>query len=144
MKRKWIAWLLMLCCTLCFFACNKEEKTTTTEIVACVEATEENMVAIKVTSVGEVFLLEVMNELQAKGELSFEVDATKMVTSINGKENPADWSACWMLYTSDADFSNETYGTYDYEGVTYKSALFGAAQMPVMDGGYYIWVYKAF
>ena len=80
------------------------------------------MVAIKVTSVGEVFLLDVMNELQAKGELSFEVDATKMVTSINGKENPADWSACWMLYTSDADFSNETYGTYDVS-VTFTQPL---------------------
>ena len=143
MKRKWMVWFLTLCCAFCFFACNKEENTSNA-IVSTVEATEENRVVIKVVSADGAFLLDVMRALQSQEEMTFTADATNMITSINGKENPANWSACWMLYTSDTDFSNEAYGTCVYKDVTYKSAVLGAESLPVINGGYYIWVYTSF
>ena len=54
-------------------------------------------------------LLDYMNMLKADGKLLFET-SNGMVKSINGIENPADWSKCWMLYTNDAELSNEAWG----------------------------------
>ena len=47
-------------------------------------------------------LLEYMQSLKEDGEFEFEI-VSGMITSINGIENPADWSSCWMLYTNDTE-----------------------------------------
>ena len=67
-----------------------------------------------------------------------------MVSSVEGKENAADGSACWMLYTSDAEMSNKEWGTITYEGNTYGSAILGAESLQVSAGQYYVWSYDAF
>ena len=67
-----------------------------------------------------------------------------MITSINGKANPADWSYCWMVYTSDTSMANTEYGTYEYEGQILGSAVLGAEALPAADGGIYVWVYQKF
>ena len=86
-------------------------------------------------------LMDVMAYLQEEKELSFKV-VDGMVTEINGTENAADWSACWMLYTSDTEMSNTAWGTCEYEGQNFGSAILGAEILPVIDGGVYIWVYQ--
>ena len=88
-------------------------------------------------------LIEVMEYLQEENALVFEVSGG-MVTSINGKANAADWSASWMLYTSDTEMSNTAWGTYEYEGRTLGSAIVGAEALPVADGEVYIWSYQGF
>ena len=150
MKRKsLLICLLAMCCTLFSFfatACTKTKEGPAMEsIVASVEFTDENTVAIRVSDVYDnTFLLTVMQTLQMHEKLTFTKDSTNMVTGINGKQNPADWSACWMLYTSDTDFASEQFGSCIYDGVEYDSAIFGAAQMPVVNGGLYIWKYTSF
>ena len=88
-------------------------------------------------------LLTIMEELSADGALTFK-ESGGMVTSINGKDNPADWSACWMLYTSDEEFSNTAWGSYLLEDMTLGSAIVGAESLPIKAGEYYVWSYQTF
>ena len=88
-------------------------------------------------------LMDAMELLQEKGELSYTLSGT-MVQSMEGKENAADWSACWMLYTTDTEMGNAEWGTYEYGGQTYLSAILGADSLTVLDGVNYLWVYLSF
>ena len=106
---------------------------------------EENTVVITVEELeGACTLLALMEELQEEGKLTFTVDLTGMVQSMEGKANPADWSACWMLYTSDKELSNTEWGTIEYESTMYASAIVGAESLTVSVGEYYIWAYVSF
>ena len=88
-------------------------------------------------------LLAYMNELKAQDKLSFELK-DGMVTSINGKANAADFSSCWMLYTSDSENANEAWGIVEYEEKNYGSAIVGVESLPVKSGEIYIWWYQSF
>ena len=146
MKRK-TAFLLSLILSVVFAlgaaSCGLfggDEKT----VIASVERKEDTMVAIKVEKAGEdVLFMDVMEYLQEENELAFEVSGG-MVISINGKANAADWSASWMLYTSDEEMANTAWGTYEYNGETLGSAIVGAEALPVADGESYMWVYQSF
>lgn len=147
MKRKIISlclFLFTIVFTVGVTACNVwelEEK----RITASVVKTEENLLIIEVESAQEgVTLIDVMEYLQTENALTFTVDGTGMVSGINGKANPADWSSCWMLYTSDAEMANDAWGTYEYEGQTFGSAILGAESLSVIDGGVYVWAYQGF
>ena len=106
--------------------------------------TTETSVIIKVNKADDnQTVLDVMQALQAEGKMSYTLSGT-MVTAINGKENAADWSFCWMLYTSDSEMANSEWGTFTYNENVYGSAILGAEAMPVIDGAYYIWAYVAF
>ena len=112
--------------------------------LAVVEKTDENMVAIRVKDVeGDVMLSAIMAYLQDKEEMSF-VEKDGMITAINGKANPADFSSCWMLYTSDTELANSEWGTCTYEGAELGSAIVGANALPVLEGAVYVWSYVAF
>ena len=124
---------------VCCGQSNGEAKT----VVAV--AKEENTVVIIVEELaGTATLLAVMEDLREEGKLTFAADLSGMVQSIEGKENPADWSACWMLYTSDEEMANTDWGTIEYEGVVYGSAILGARALEVVAGATYIWSYQTF
>lgn len=91
----------------------------------------------------EMLLIEYMESLKAKGELEFTVE-NGMITSINGIANPADYSSCWMLYTSDETLSNASWGTVEYQGKQYGSAVSGAETLSIKADQLYIWVFKSF
>ena len=91
----------------------------------------------------DMLLIEYMEILKGKGELEFTV-ANGMITSINGIDNPADYSSCWMLYTSDETLSNVAWGTVEYEGKQYGSAVSGAETLTIKPDQLYIWVFKPF
>ncbi len=88
-------------------------------------------------------LLKYMLSLKKDGELEFEI-VSGMITSINGIENPADFTSCWMLYTNDTELSNSSWGTAEYNGETFGSAVVGAEELIVKDGYKYIWYYQSF
>ena len=67
-----------------------------------------------------------------------------MVTEINGKSNAADFSGCWMLFTSDTELSNNAWGVTAYEGRTLGSAILGAEALVVEVGEIYAWEYTIF
>ena len=108
----------------------------------------ENTVVITVSSevmdiTSKTVLVDYMNLLKEAKVLDFGIK-DGMVNSINGKENPADWSACWMLYTNDTEFANTEWGTVIVDGVIYPSAVLGAESLPIKDGKVYVWEYKTF
>lgn len=88
-------------------------------------------------------LTEYMTELKEDGKLEFEITGG-MVSSINGIDNPADYSSCWMLYTSDAEMANTAWGTVEYDGSEYGSAVLGADALTVKAECIYIWAYVTF
>ena len=88
-------------------------------------------------------LLEYMNSLKDKGELDFTIE-NGMLTSVNGIANPADFSSCWMVYTSYADYASEMFGTVEYGGKVYGSAVVGSETLPVKAGEIYIWFFASF
>lgn len=143
MKRKMYALftlLLTLVLSVCIFVACDKEGSAKAEIVS----KTDTMVVIKVNETeGFATVLDAMTYLKEEGELTFEI-VGGMVSSIEGKENPADWSACWMLYTSDAEMSNTEWGTITYEGNTYGSAILGAESLEVSAGEYYLWSYDTF
>ena len=91
----------------------------------------------------DMVLIDYMDTLVTEGKLTCTIE-NGMVTSINGIDNPADFSSCWMLYTSDADNSNAAWGTVEFEGKQYGSAISGAETLKIKAGQLYIWVYKSF
>ena len=131
------AWALFV-----FAACGKGNGDAKT--VATVEKAETRVVITVEEVDGEPTLYDVMVALQEDGKLTFTMSADGMISSIEGKENPADWSACWMLYTSDGELSNNDWGTVEYNGQNYGSAIVGATDLPVIAGGVYVWDYQTF
>lgn len=143
MKRKIYVVVTLLIALLmsvgCLLACDKVG-TAKAEIVS----KTDTMVVVKVNETeGFATLLDAMTYLKEQGELEFELK-DGMVFSVMGKENAADWSACWMLYTSDSEKANDEWGTIEYDGNTYGSAILGAEALEVTAGAYYILSYDTF
>ena len=143
MKRKFysiVTLFLTVVMSVCMFAACDKEGSAKAEVVS----KTDTMVVIKVNETeGFATLLDAMTYLSEEGELSFTVSGG-MVSSVEGKENAADWSACWMLYTSDTEMSNKEWGTITYEGNTYGSAILGVESLQVSVGEYYLLSYDTF
>ena len=123
-----------------FFGCSPKEplviKESDTYIVITV-SNEQMDISNNTT------LVDYMNSLKNDGQLTFEIN-NGMVSSVNGIDNPSDWSSCWMIYTSDINNANSAWGTIEYNGNIYGSAILGAESLIVKDGCIYIWVFQAF
>ena len=131
--------MLILSSTMLLTACKSEPlviKDSDTYIV--VKTTKEAM-----GDKTDMLLIDYMETLKQKGELEFVVK-DGMITSINGIDNPVDYSSCWMLYTSDVENSNSAWGTVEYEGKQYGSAVSGAEDLKIKPDQLYIWVFKSF
>ena len=146
MKRKFlsfvslVATLIVSLCTI--VACKPADKA---NLKASVVSSTETVVLIKVDEVSSETdkLIDAMAILKESGALDYIVSGG-MIQSINGKENKADWSACWMLYTSDSEMGNTEWGTYEYDNVSYASAISGAESLLLTEGAFYLWVYTSF
>ena len=132
--------LLIFTLATCFFTgCQKNG-----EAKASVVKTSNDTVVIKVDEVnGDVTLLTVMQALKEGNQLDFNVE-NGMVTKINGVKNVSDFSTCWMLYTSDTELANSSWGTILYEDQVLGSAITGAKDLLVIEGALYVWNYKSF
>ncbi len=91
----------------------------------------------------DMLLIDYMQSLKDEGSLDFVV-TNGMITSINNIENAADFSSCWMLYTSDKDNSSTAWGSVEYNDIECGSSVLGAESLKVCPGELYIWVYKSF
>lgn len=142
MRKSWVltvATVLMAC--VCVFAgclAKKPQVIKESDTYIVINVSKKQM---EITA--ETTLVAYMGALKENGELSFEMQ-NGMVASVNGIENPADWSSCWMLYTNDADNANTAWGQIEYEGEIYGSAMFGAESLKVKDGCTYIWIFQSF
>lgn len=136
MKKTVSAILALVLCTSLLCACQKKEPLVIRDSDTCVVIRVEE-------GTEEMALTEYMTALKQKGELDFTME-NGMVTEMNGQKNAADYSSCWMLYTSDPDFSNPAWGVAEYDGKEYGSAALGANELKVQAGELYIWVYQSF
>lgn len=144
-KRKTVSFIsLLFSAILCLFAFACQPSNGQAKTVISVAAKEEKLVALycEETDGGDM-LINAMDDLKAADKLQFEI-VGGMVTSIGGVANAADYSACWMLYTTDAELSNAEWGTVEYDGKTLGSAIVGAEGLPVKAGEYYVWSYQTF
>ncbi len=145
MKRKFLSFVSLLATlivSLCVIVgCMPTDKA---NLKASVVSSTDTVILIKIDEVASETdkLIDAMAILQENGALDYTVSGG-MIQSINGKENKADWSACWMLYTSDSEMANTEY-TCEYDGVSYGSANLGAESLPVLKGAFYLWVYTSF
>jgi hypothetical protein len=132
--------LAMLSCIFALCSCKKEPPLVVEKSETCVvfATTAESL-----EGTADMTLLQYMEARKAEGEIDFTVE-NGMITSLNGVENPADFSKCWMLYTSDAENANEAWGTVEYDGAVYGSAIFGADGLKVKPDCLYIFVFKSF
>lgn len=131
--------MMLLACTVLLSGCKSEPlviKDSETCIV--IKTTQEAM-----DGKTDMLLIDYMDKLADEGKMTCEI-SNGMVTSINGIENPADFSSCWMLYTSDAENSNTAWGTVEYDGKQYGSAISGAETLKIKPDQLYIWVYQSF
>ena len=131
--------ILLLVCSMLLSGCKSEP---------LVIKDSDTFIVLKITQEalgGETdkYLIDYMNELSQKGELACTI-SNGMITSINGIDNPADFSSCWMLYTSDTENANSAWGTVVYEGVEYGSAISGAETLKIKADQLYIWVFQSF
>ena len=88
-------------------------------------------------------LLNYMEKLREGGKITFEF-SNDMITSINGVDNPLDYSKCWMIYTSDKANANASFGEIELKGTIYDMATLGASSLKVKDGNTYIWFFQSF
>jgi len=141
--KKRIAFFTTLICllvsSLAFFTgCGEKAEAKATLILST-----ETRVVIKVDSVKGNAMLKHALDSVVGDNFSYEL-SNGMVSKVNGVENPADWSKCWMIYTSDTEFSNNTYGTVTYEGLTFGSAILGVNDLPVTVNAYYVLDFASF
>ena len=111
------------------FACNKNAD----EVVIKVDS------AYKMEA--DDTLEDYMDYLEDKGKLDYE-EEDGMIISINGKKNTLN--SYWMIYTSDENYSNSQWGTYEYKGKTLGSATLGATALPLNKDATYVLVYQTF
>ena len=125
--------LLLLGITTCVFGCTKE-----------VEIDEKSVIIrVDISKVGDnATLKDYMDYLEREEKLSYELSDDGMVTSINGKSGQSN--EYWLLYTSDSQNSNTSWGNCNYAGKIYGSAIAGVETLIVKDGELYIWILQAF
>lgn len=131
--------IMLLACTVLLSGCKSEPlviKDSETCIV--IKTTQEAMAGQT-----DMLLIDYMDKLATEGKMTCKI-SNGMVTSINGIDNPADFSSCWMLYTSDPENSNTAWGTVEYDGKEYGSAISGAETLKIKPDQLYIWVYQSF
>ena len=141
MKRRnvLLAALLTMLCLLCGLTACKSG----TGSARVLDSDEKTLVLYVDEAKGNVTLLSLMEDLKEAEQLDFKMSGT-MVTAINGVENTADFSGCWMLYTTDVEMANNAWGTISYNGKTLGSAIVGADSLLVTAGELYVWSYQSF
>lgn len=87
-------------------------------------------------------LIDYMESLKGSNSLTSYTIENGMITEINGLV--ASNGVYWMLYTDDAENSNETWGSVTVDGVTYSSAILGAESLQIKQGCSYVWMAQQF
>ena len=131
--------IMLLACTVLLSGCKSEP---------LVIKDSETCIVIKTTKEAmdgktDMLLIDYMDKLAEEGKMTCKI-SNGMITSINGIDNPADFSSCWMLYTSDGENSNTAWGTVEYDGKQYGSAISGAETLKIKPDQLYIWVFQSF
>ena len=135
MKKIGVLLICLTLCLVCLFGCGPKTKV--------LKESDTFIVITPSDDFAGKTLLTCMDDLKSHGELEFAL-SNGMISSINGIDNPSDYSFCWMLYTDDTEHSNQAWGMVEYSGKTYSSSTLGADSLVIAKGCVYIWVYTEF
>ena len=141
-KRKLVALLVALCAVL-FCGCSllqngfSDGKKTPYISAKLISSTETQVVITVEDKLGSFELIDCMNVLEGE-DFSFEI-SDGFITEINGIKSENGYY--WMLYTSDDELSNPTWGEIEYDGEVLYSAALGAEELEVEIGEFYVWQY---
>lgn len=147
MKRKitsvFTFFLMVILSAMCLLACGKDKEEVAQNVQATVVESTDTLLVIKVDKAEETTTLwDIMQWLREEEAVVFESENStygEFITSINGRENGDKY---WLSYTSDTEFSNEAWGTFEYQGERLGSCTLGASSMPVKEGCLYVWAYE--
>ena len=139
-KKLWAVVVVVITVISLLTGCQKSEPLVIKDSETCIVLTVTEKI---LDGKKDMVLIDYMDMLAEEGKLTCTI-SNGMVTSINGKDNAADYSSCWMLYTSDVDNANTAWGTVEYQGKEYGSAASGAEELKMKAGELYIWVYQSF
>ena len=125
----------------CVVACQKSDGTYQAEVL---ESTE-SVVVIRVDETdGEATLYDIMCTLKENGKLDFVSENSaygQSIVSINGVENPADWSYYWASYTTDSQ-NGSVEQKQVIDGVEWYYAMAGISSLKVKAGCSYRFQYE--
>ena len=139
LKRIVLALLFTVFCAAFFFACDKKAGSATVSVLE----TGETLVVVQTSDVKGAYTLEdCLKALSAEGSLTYEMKGT-MLASLNGTSNDDTTFSYWMIYTSDTENSNESWGTVGWNDETFASASVGVSELQVKSGCTYVFAYQA-
>ncbi len=120
---------ILLVCTLCLFGCDKQKSSVTVD-------GNYVMFTVKAANIGgSGTMKEYMDYLQENEELTYEIKDGAVI-SINGKKS--DTGLSWSLYSNDGANAISS-KTCEYKGNYYYLAKSMVGELPIKDGGFYIW-----
>ncbi len=138
---------LLLSLSLCLAACSQRH-TAAYEVVV---NRGEQFIFTATDVEGNVSLYDALVQLREEERVAFDGytgDYGFTLTAVNGIENKADWSACWMIYTDLTEYGGVIYATpeytFTYGDKTYAQATYGASSLPVVAGYTYALHYDTF
>ncbi|MBQ8295663.1 MAG: hypothetical protein IJX87_04430 [Clostridia bacterium] len=140
MKRKTYHWLAVVLClwTAMMAACQKSGEVQSAEVLV----SSDSVLTIRVVEAAEnATLYDVMKKLKEEGKIEFVSENStygQSIVSINGVENPSDWSYYWASYTTDKD--NGEYA-FTREETDWYYAAAGISYLPVKNGETYMFEY---
>ena len=156
MKRKLCILISLFCLATAFLGvftgCKKEKTESSSSIFSgsldsfscTLESVTDNLIVVKVEkTVEEETLADALAFLQETGKLTYKIE-NGMLSSLNGKANAADFSSCWMVYSSDKELTDTSWGTVAYKDMTLGSTIVGVEELPLTDGEYYVFSYDTF
>lgn len=133
-----MAVVIVLSCVLAFTACVNDRIQLTDTAVFVTVGTKY------MSNLKDKTLKDYLDVLVEKELISYEA-VGGMVITINGKT--ADYAkdkTSWMIYSNDSENTDEAWGTYENEGVTYASTTKGIEELPIKDGCTYVFVITQF
>ena len=84
-------------------------------------------------------LIDYLNVLQDKGYLTYNAPGG-FIDTINDLKADASQNEYWFIYTDDEANANADWGTYDLDGKTLGSAMYGITDLPLKEGATYVFV----
>ncbi len=126
--------------SLIFSSCGSESAGS-----AKILAAEDGLLVIEATADGGS-LEDALNALSDAGELTYSGssgDYGLFLTAVNGREADLSKNEYWALYTTLGEldgvaYSNEEFGSYDYDGRVCASASYGVSGLIMVEGEIYV------
>ena len=129
---------LIVVMALCLVACHPTNPVQQEDTAVYITADGKLMAEMNGTTVKDY-----LDVLVKKGYLTYELNGT-FLTTMNGLTPDSTKSEYWFIYSNDDENTNGEWGTYEHDGVTYKSTTLGICDLPVKEGVTYLFMVSTY